>query len=321
MIFPYSFTPWLIRKIIKSGTTVKKVFMRQEKVEKVSEETLWVSHYGNTEKIPLTARVYTPEGEGPFPITIFFHGGGWVICTIDTHDHICRHICNKAKSVVISVDYRLAPEFKFPIPVEDAYASTVYIHEHAAEFNGDPTKICLSGDSAGGNLSIVCSQVTRERNGPKFSGLALFYPSTDLRDASDCPYASYDGKCIGLTKEDSAWFLNHYMANMSDRCDPRASPIVTEDLHDLPPCLIITGEHDRIRDPGEEYGRKLQKAGVTVTMKRYNEVGHGFLSIGAPEVAVQSLDYASEWLWNVFSGHDVPNTPPTPLITATEANQ
>lgn len=306
MIFPYSFSPWLIRKIIKSGTSVQKLISRPEKVKKVSDQWISVMHYGCTEQISLMIRTYVPQGEGPFPIVIFFHGGGWVICSVDTHDQFCRHICNKAKCIVISVDYRLAPEFKFPTPVEDAYAAACYIHEHAAEFNGDPSRICMSGDSAGGNLSIVCSQLSKGRNGPKFLGLAVFYPSTDLREAQ--PYASYNGKNIGMTKQDSDWFLNHYFSHPAEKLDPRASPIVTPDLSDLPPCLIITGEHDRIRDPGEEYGRRLQKAGVPVTLKRYDNVGHGFLSIGAPDVAIQALDFASEWLGNIFSGNSVPNT-------------
>lgn len=316
MIFPYSFPPWLIRKLIKGGTSIQKAITRPEKVKCVSDQQISVSHYGSTELIPLPIRTYTPEGEGPFPIVIFFHGGGWVICNVDTHDQFCRHICNKAKCVVISVEYRLAPEFKFPTGVEDAYAAVVYIHQHAAVFKGDPERVCMSGDSAGGNLSIVCSQLTRERNGPKFLGLALFYPSLDLRP--DSHYESYDGKNIGMTKQDSDWFLNHYFSSKEERTDPRASPIVTQDLSNLPPCVIITGEHDRIRDPGEEYGRRLQKAGVDVTLKRYNDVGHGFLSIGAPDVAIQALDFASEWLRNI-SENRVPTIQATQIVNAIDA--
>jgi len=300
MLFPYSWAPWFIRKLIKSGTTLQKVFMRPEKVFSVTNQEIPVDYEAPTgrSQASLPIRVYTPEGEGPFPIVIFYHGGGWVLCGLETHDHICRHIANKANCVVISVEYRLAPEFKFPTAPEDAYAAALYIHAHAAEFKGDPNRICLSGDSAGGNLSIVCSHLTKDRNGPKFQCLALIYPSTDLRDHH---YPSYDGKNIGLNAEDGRWFLNHYIPSQEQKLDPRASPIVREDLTNLPPTLVIIGEHDRLKGPAEAYAQRLEAAGVPVIVKGYDAVGHGFLSIGAPEVAVQALDYMSDWIKQQFT--------------------
>jgi len=289
-----------MRKLIKGGVSTQKFFSPPEPVFRTIDKTIPIHHSYTKGEVRIPIRIYSPSAEqGPLPIVIFFHGGGWVLCTIETHDDICRHICNKAKCIVVSVEYRLAPEFKFPIPLEDSYAAALWVHEHAHEFGGDASRIALAGDSAGGNLSIGCTLLSKERDGPKFCGQALIYPSTDLRDTH---YVSYDGKNIGLNKEDSDWFLRHYFSSDAEKNDVRASPILAPDLSDLPPAIIITGEHDRIRDPGEQFGKRLRDAGVAVTFKRYDAVGHGFLSIGAPEVARQSLDLVSQWLRRIFAG-------------------
>eukprot|EP01111_Echinosteliopsis_oligospora_P006362 TRINITY_DN20466_c0_g1_i1.p1 TRINITY_DN20466_c0_g1~~TRINITY_DN20466_c0_g1_i1.p1 ORF type:complete len:302 (-),score=79.23 TRINITY_DN20466_c0_g1_i1:98-1003(-) len=296
MIFPRSWPPWLMRKIIDNGSYLKN-YVKGERTHSIENKKITIKHYGTTEEIKLPVRVYTPDGPGPFPIVVFFHGGGWVICSIESHDSICRYFCNHAECVVISVDYRLAPEYKFPIPVEDAYASAVYISQHAQEFNGDASRICLAGDSAGGNLSTVTTILSRDRGGPSFCGQLLIYPSCDLTGKY---YPSHSGKCLNLTENDSRWFSKHYITP-EQRSDPRASPILIPDLSRLPPALVVTGEHDRIRDVGEAYGDRLAAAGNATTMKRFDNVGHGFLLVSPGEEAKAAFEYMSDWLILAFS--------------------
>jgi len=304
MIFPYNWPPWFIRKIINRGSFLKNQ-IKGEKVAKVENKKISVTHFGTFDDVQLPIRVYTPKGEGPFPVVVFFHGGGWVICSIESHDSICRYFCKHAKCVVISVEYRLAPEFKFPIPVEDAYASAAYIAQHASDFNGDPSRICLSGDSAGGSLSTNTVRLSRDRGGPTYCGQLLIYPSTDMTTKV---YPSYSGKCIGLTADDSKWFADHYI-KQEQKTDPRASPILAPDVSRLPSALIVTGEHDRIRDPGEAYGARLAEAGVATTIKRVDNVGHGFLLTDSGSEVREALDFMCGWLVALFKQKSLPPAP------------
>jgi acetyl esterase len=228
---------------------------------------------GPAGEIPV--RIYTPQGSGPFPALVFFHGGGWVICNLDTHDGLCRSLANGADCVVVSVDYRLAPEHKFPAAVEDCYAATKWVAENAAQLNVDASHIAVGGDSAGGNLSAVIAQMARDQGGPHLVFQLLIYPATDF--GMNTPSIEENGTGYFLTKDDMIWFMNHYLNNEEDKTNPIASPLLAKDLSGLPPTLIITAEYDPLRDEGELYGQKLKEAGVPVTISRYEGVIHGFV--------------------------------------------
>jgi acetyl esterase len=230
---------------------------------------------GPAGEIPV--RIYTPTGSGPFPALVFFHGGGWVICDLETHDNLCRDLCNAAGCVVISVDYRLAPEHKFPAAPEDCYAATQWVAENAAEINAITGKIAIGGDSAGGNLTAVVAQMARDQGGPRLALQLLIYPATDF--TFDGPSIHENGQDYFLTVDDMNWFMNHYLNSDADKKNPLASPLQSANLRGLPPALVITGEYDPLRDEGEAYGKRLKEAGVPVTISRYNGVIHGFLSL------------------------------------------
>lgn len=225
----------------------------------------------------IPVRIYTPAGSAPFPLLVFFHGGGWVIGDIDTHDGLCRSLANRAACVVVSVAYRLAPEHKFPAAPEDCYVATQWVAEHAADLHGDASRIAVAGDSAGGNLSAVIAQMARDRGGPHLSFQLLLYPATDLTMSS--PSIDENAEGYYLTKADMIWFTNHYINNEGDKKDPQASPLFASNLQALPPALIITAEYDPLRDEGEAYAQKLKDTGVLVTLHRYNGVIHGFVSM------------------------------------------
>ena len=241
-----------------------------EKVFKVEDRTI----PGPAGSIPI--RVYTPEGSGPFPVLVFFHGGGWVICDLDSHDAPCRALTNKVGCVTVSIDYRLAPEHKFPAGVEDCFAATKWVAGHAKELNVDPNRLAVGGDSAGGNLSAVIAQLARDAGGPKIAFQLLVYPATEaeLDTYSHKTFTDYF-----LTKEDIVWFWGHYLRSPSDRKDPRVAPALAKSLKGLPPALIITAEFDPLRDEGEAYGEKLRAAGVPVSATRYEGMIHGFFSM------------------------------------------
>ncbi|MBX5456442.1 MAG: alpha/beta hydrolase [Thermogemmatispora sp.] len=240
---------------------------------------------GPAGEIPI--RVYTPAGAGPFPLLVFFHGGGWVICNLDTHDGLCRSLTNGAGCVVVSVDYRLAPEHKFPAAPEDCYAATRWVAEHAAELNGDAQRLAVGGDSAGGNLTAVVTHLARERGGPPLVFQLLIYPATDF--TADTASRRENAQGYSLTLDDMLWFANHYLNSPEEARDPRVSPMLREDLSGLPPALVITAEYDPLRDEGELYGERLRQAGVAVTIHRYEGMIHGFLT---PPIPLQQTQEA-----------------------------
>jgi acetyl esterase len=243
---------------------------RAEKVFKVEDRQI----PGPAGSIPI--RVYTPEGIGPFPVLVFFHGGGWVICGLESHDGPCRALTNKVGCVTVSIDYRLAPEHKFPAGVEDCFAATKWVAEHAGELNVDATRLAVGGDSAGGNLSAVIAQLARDAGGPKIALQLLIYPATEaeLDTYSHKTFTDYF-----LTKEDINWFWGHYLRSPADRQNRRVAPALAKSLVGLPPALIITAEFDPLRDEGEAYGEKLRAHGVPVSVTRYEGMIHGFFSM------------------------------------------
>ncbi len=223
----------------------------------------------------IAVRCYTPAGTGPFPALVFFHGGGWVIGDIETHDGICRSLANAAGCVVASVDYRLAPEHRYPVAVEDAFAATRWVAAEGARLGVDPRRIAVGGDSAGGNLAAAVSLMARDRGGPALKLQVLVYPVTD----HSYDTASYRDLAEGymLTRAGMQWFWNHYLGPDGDGRQPYASPLQAPKLDGLPPALVMTAEYDPLRDEGEAYADRLRRAGVPVTVTRYPGLVHGFI--------------------------------------------
>jgi acetyl esterase len=221
----------------------------------------------------LAVRVYTPHGEPPFPIVVWFHGGGWVVGTLDTYDTICRALAAAVPAVVVAVDYRLAPEHRYPAAVEDAYAATLWASRNAAELGGTQQRLAVAGDSAGGNLAAVVALGARDRGGPAIGFQLLVYPITDV----GMDTASYRENADGyhLTAAGMRWYWDHYLGG-ADGTAPDASPLRAAFFGALPPALVITADHDPLRDEGEAYAARLRAAGVPAAVSRYPGMVHGF---------------------------------------------
>jgi acetyl esterase len=243
--------------------------VKLEPLSKVEDLMLPVSH---DEEIK--CRVYIPEGQGPYPLFIYYHGGGWVLGDIESTDASCRMIANRTDSIVVSVNYRLAPEYRFPTAVEDAYAALEWVYEKGSSFNGDVSRLAVGGDSVGGNLATVVTMMARDRKGPDITAQVLLYPPTNL----ECNTESHQtfAKGFGLDREQLIWFRDHYLRNEEDRCNEYASPLVAEDLSGLPQALVITAENDVLRDEGRAYADRLKKFGVQVEYACEPGMVHGF---------------------------------------------
>jgi acetyl esterase len=222
---------------------------------------------------PLKLRIYTPMGKGPFPLVVFFHGSGFVLCSLDTHDGMCRNICAGAGCVVVSVDYRLAPEHKFPAGLEDCIAATRWAAAHGAELGADAQQLVIAGDSAGGNMAAVAAQRLRDVS---IKGQVLIYPVTDYHTPGTPSYVS-NAEGYGLSRKTMEWFWAHYLPRAEDGQHPDASPLRAKSLHDLPPALVITAQYDPLCDEGEFYAQRLTAAGVPTSLSRYDGMNHGFL--------------------------------------------
>jgi|SRR5271165_2163697 len=231
---------------------------------------------GPAGEIPV--RVYTPQGGGSGAGVVYFHGGGWVVCDLDTHDVPCSAIAHRSGAVVVAVDYRLAPEHKFPAAVIDSYAALLWVAENAPRLGIDPKQLCVCGDSAGGNLATVMAIKSRDENGPRIAFQALVYPVTNLSSLDTGSYAEF-AEDHYLTKSMMDWFRDHYLAHPEDARNPDASPLLARDLRGLPPALVITAECDPLRDEGEAYAKRLRDAGVEVTQTRYAGMIHPFFSL------------------------------------------
>jgi len=249
----------------------------------------------------LPARVYTPEGRGPFPIVVFFHGGGWVLGSLDTHDPFCRALCSGAGCVVVSVGYRLAPKHRFPAASNDALAATRWVAAHAAEVDGDPARIAVAGDSAGGNLATVTALRARDEGGPALRGQLLILPVVGYHMPPTPSYIE-NAEGYGMTRVAMVWFWNQYLADESQATHPHAVPLVAPDLQGLPPALVITAEYDVLRDEGGSYVERLRAAGVPARLSRYDGVHHRFTEmIGILDQAAKARDEMCAWLREVLA--------------------
>jgi acetyl esterase len=226
---------------------------------------------------PIGARLYVPEGAaGGSPLLIYLHGGGWVVCDLDTHDNACRFLAREAGVLVLSVDYRLAPEHRFPAAVDDALAAFRFGVEHASDLGADPAAVAIGGDSAGGNLAAVVSQLAVSDGGPVPAFTLNIYPVTDL-SAKRESYRLF-GEGFLLTEVQMDWYRTNYLPDEAAALDPRASPLLADDLSGLPPTYIATAGFDPLRDEGEEYALRLREAGVAVALRRHPGLIHGFLN-------------------------------------------
>jgi acetyl esterase len=248
----------------------------------------------------LPVRVYTPEGAPPFPIVVWFHGGGWVVGTLDSYDPLCRAVAAAVPAVVVSVDYRLAPEHRWPAAVEDAYAATVWASRNAAELGGAQHRLAVAGDSAGGNLAAVVALGARDRGGPSIAFQLLVCPALDVAGDTGSWREFADG--LDLTAAGMRWYWDHYLAE-ADGTAPDASPARAAFLGGLPPALVIGASHDILRDEGEAYAARLADAGVAATATRVPGVVHGFFRWRAvTPAASEALQQAAEAVRKALAG-------------------
>ena len=243
----------------------------------------------------IPVRVYASEGDN-LPVVMYYHGGGWVLGDIDSHDGTCKQLLAElGEAVVVSVDYRLAPEHKYPAAADDCYAAAAWVAENGAEIGGDGSRMAVCGDSAGGNLSAVVSQMARDKGGPAIAAQVLHVPVTD----HNYDYPSYSENAEGylLTRASMVWFWDHYLNSDADGEQAYASPLKASDLSNLPPALVQTAEYDPLRDEGEAYAAALEAAGSGVTVHRYDGVVHDpFMMFAVIPTGVECLKEAAAFI-------------------------
>lgn len=244
----------------------------------------------------IPVRIYTPLGEGPFPLILHYHGGGFVIGDLNVSDAICRAICAGAGGVVVSVDYRLAPEHPFPAAPDDCYAALCWAVEHAAEIGADASRLAVVGDSAGGNLSAAMTLRARDRGGPAIAAQFLMYPAPDFPDVTQGSYKALADAPM-LTAEDIIFYWEQYLPDAAARNDQEACPIRADSLRDLPPAFVGIAECDPSRDGADAYADALAAAGVETVKRLYPGMPHGFYTwIGQSRVAAAAMAEACAWL-------------------------
>ena len=260
-----------------------------ESIEKVQDKVILGRHG------PINVRLFSPKKEGPLPVIVYLHRGGWVYGSIQESEMICRRLANETGAIVAAVEYRLSPEHKFPIPLEDCYDATQWIAKNAASFLGDPNKVILCGESAGGNLAAAVALMALKAKQFTIAGQLLIYPIL----TSDLEQKHYDNspdKSL-LSYGNMQFFWSMYLSSPEDGINPLASPLKNTNFAGSPPCFIITAEHDALKHEGGSYKRALQKAEVTVQAKTYPGVIHGFLDLPlANAVKKEALGDIAAWL-------------------------
>jgi acetyl esterase len=249
---------------------------------------------------PIPARLYRPSSGGTLPALVFFHGGGWVVGNIESHDTMCRHLANRAGCAVVSVDYRLAPEHKFPAAVEDCFAATAWVADNAASLGVDAKRLAVGGDSAGGNLAAAVSLMARDRGMPRISYQLLIYPAVDA--AMTHPSIASFAEGYLLTRATMRWFYEQYLRAPPDAADWRASPLAAADLAGVAPAFVVTAGFDPLCDEGDAYAARLTTAGVAVRHRRFADQIHGFAMNGkiirAADAALDEAAAALRAAWN-----------------------
>lgn len=241
--------------------------------------------------IPL--RIYVPKGEGPFPVLVYLHGGGWVFGTLDEADHLCHHFAAQIPAVVVSVDYRLSPEYKYPCALEDVYTALVWINQGIAGYKGKPNVIAVAGESAGANLATVATQMARDWNGPSICFQLLLCPCVDLVHLNTQSYQLF-GEGRWLSKLNIEYYYEQYLENKNQAGEAYVSPLLAENLKNLPSAHVITAEFDILRDEGEAYVSRLREAGNVVTHRRYDGMIHSFFVLNKVfDMANAAMD---EWV-------------------------
>ncbi|MEO8714614.1 MAG: alpha/beta hydrolase [Acetobacteraceae bacterium] len=242
--------------------------------------------------IPL--RSYRPlgaSGSEVLPALVYYHGGGWLLGGLESHDVVCRRLANLARCAVVSVDYRMAPEHKFPAAVQDSAAATAWVIANAARLHIDPARVAVGGDSAGGNLAAVMALMARDGDLPKLVFQLLVYPSTDMMMVTVSSQTVREG--VPLTSASMKWFVDHYMRDDADRLDWRASPLRAVSLAGTAPALVLTASADPLRDEGIAYAERLEREGVRVKLLHFSDQVHGFLNMGriirASDVSMQMV--------------------------------
>jgi acetyl esterase len=251
---------------------------------------------GSTSEIRL--RLYWPHAAAPVPVIVYYHGGGHVIGSLDTHDFVASNLCGGTEALVASVDYRMGPEHKFPAAVDDSFAALRWVHANAGSLGADPDLIGVHGDSAGGNLAAVVALLARDAGSPKLRLQSLVYPIADYGLSGE----SYDKFASGygtLTKSAMVWFRDHYLRSAKDADDWRASPIKASSLSGVAPAIVVTAECDVLHDDGERYAEALQRAGVPVEYREYPGMIHAFFGL-VP--AVDDAMNAQRAVWAAFRG-------------------
>ena len=252
---------------------------------------------GPAGEIPV--RIYRPSTDAGLPVVVFFHGGGWVVGDLESHDHCCRVIAAKADCVVVAIDYRLAPEAKFPAAIDDAWAATEWVATHGDELNVDASRLAVAGDSAGGNLAAVVANISRDHEHVEIIQQALIYPVTD--GTCDRPSMTENAEGYLLSRNAMDWFHEHYTVTVEDLSDPRYSPIFS-DLSGAPAAVVVTAGFDPLRDQGNAYAAKLVEAGVDVDHVEYEGMFHGFFSMDAGlNVALEAQDQVAAALKDAFA--------------------
>lgn len=252
----------------------------------------------NSEKIPV--RIYTPEGGDMFPIIIYSHGGSWIAGNLDTHDNVCRKLSWNTKAIVISVDYRLAPENPFPAALNDVYNVLQWTNKNAKSINGDENHIAVAGDSAGGNLSAAVCLMAKDKNGPHILCQVLIYPSTNIYELNTESWSDFSND-FNISKEEMEKYISLYVPQKEDRKNPYASPLLANEFNQLPDTLVITAEIDPLRDEGEAYGNKLKDTGIQSKVIRFNGVTHGFITMDKiTDKADEALNQIYSYIQNEF---------------------
>ena len=262
---------------------------------------------GPAGEIPV--RLYAAERGGLRPGLIYFHGGGFVVGSLDTHDALCRSIAKESGAAVLAVDYRLAPECKFPAAVDDASAATFWIASHAPQLGINPACLSLGGDSAGATLATVVALRCRDAGAPVLHSQILLYPVIDIGSFETPSYCELS-EDYGLTRSAMQWFAAQYVASPADALHPEASPIRAPNLRGLPPALVITAEFDPLRDEGELYAERLRQAGVSVTVTRYPGMIHGFILMrGLLSAGCRAIRDIAAWMRSTAPGQDISSDP------------